>query len=80
MTYRDPRVTVEWATRLCEVDGKYGYFHTWEQRSDVIDASPFKGGHPGGQVSQVYGLVEFPDGIERIDPTHIKFCDLRKEN
>lgn len=21
---------IKWATRLCEVDGKLGYFHCWE--------------------------------------------------
>lgn len=75
MTYRDPQITVEWATRLCEVNGELGYFHTWEQWSDVIDSSPLLGGHPGGQVSQVYGIVEFKDGVRRVDPYRIKFCD-----
>ena len=75
MKYRDPQITVEWATRLCEVNGEFGYFHTWEQWSNVIDASPLRGGHPGGQISLVYGLVEFTDGIRRVDPVHIKFCD-----
>lgn len=33
------------------------------------------GGHPGGQIRQVYGIVEFKDGVWRIDPAKIKFCD-----
>ena len=33
------------------------------------------GGHPGGQIRQVYGIVEFKDGVRRIDPAKIKFCD-----
>ena len=66
---------IEWETRLCKVNGELGYFHTWEQWSNVIGASPLRGGHPGGQVSQVYGIVEFKDGVRRVDPTMIKFCD-----
>lgn len=31
---------VELPTRLCEVKGELGYFHLWEQWSNVIDASP----------------------------------------
>lgn len=50
-------------------------FHCWEQYSDVVDASPLRGGHPGGQVSQVFGIVEFKDGVRRVEPFHIKFCD-----
>ena len=66
---------IEWKTRLCKVDGELGYFHTWEQWSNVVDASPLRGGHPGGQVSQVYGIVEFKNGVRRVDPYRIKFCD-----
>ena len=36
------------------------------------------GGHPGGQIRQVYGIVEFKDGVRRIDPAKIKFCDDEK--
>lgn len=67
---------IRWETRLCEVDGELGYFHCWEHWSNVIDASPLRGGgHPGGQIRQVYGIVEFKDGVRRIDPAKIKFCD-----
>lgn len=34
-----------------------------------------RGGHPGGQIGQVYGIVEFRDGVRRVDPSSIKFCD-----
>ena len=54
---------------------KWVYFHCWENWSNVIDASPLRGGHPGGQIGQVYGIVEFKDGVRRIDPAKIKFCD-----
>ena len=52
-----------------------GSFHCWEHWANVIDASPLRGGHPGGQISQVYGIVEFSDGVRRIEPTKINFTD-----
>lgn len=58
-----------------EDKGELGYFHLWEQWSNVVDASPLRGGHPGGQIGQVYGIVEFRDGVRRVDPSSIKFCD-----
>ena len=51
------KMNVEFPTRLCEVNGKLGYFHRWEQWSKVVDASPLRGGHPGGQNGQVFGIV-----------------------
>ena len=68
-------MNVEFPTRLCEVNGKLGYFHRWEQWSKVVDASPLRGGHPGGQNGQVFGIVEFEDGVRRVGPSSIKFCD-----
>lgn len=69
--------------RLCIVKGRAGYFLGFEQYSDVIEPSLLQGGHPGGQYSRVYGLVEFAflEGghdltcIKRVSPTDIKFID-----
>lgn len=61
--------------RLCEVNGEIGYFHGWEVISDVISPSPMVGGHPGGQISGIYGIVEFPDRIVEVRPAQIKFRD-----
>lgn len=61
--------------RLCEVKGELGYFHCWEHWSNVVDASPLRGGHPGGQIGQVYGIVEFSDGVRRVEPSSIQFRD-----
>lgn len=80
MSYRDPQVTVGWVTRLCEVKGEFGYFHTWESWANVVDASLLRGGHPAGQVGQVYGIVEFGDGVRRVEPTSIRFCDELNSN
>lgn len=68
-------MSTEFLTRLCEVKGELGYFHLWEQWSNVVDASLLRGGHPAGQIGQVYGIVEFKDGVRRVDPESIKFCD-----
>lgn len=63
------------STRSCKVDGRPGYFHTWEQYSNPVPASPLIGGAPAGVVSQVFGIVEFSDGVERVQPYKIKFTD-----
>ena len=58
---------IKWETRLCEVNGELGYFHCWEHWANVIGASALRGGHPGGQVGQIYGIVEFPERIARLE-------------
>ena len=73
-------ITISRETRLCEVhfdfkDHRLGLFHMWEHYSQPIEASPLVGGAPAGVISRVYGIVEFPDGVKRVDPTQIKFCD-----
>ena len=61
--------------RLCKVNGKLGYFHCWEHYSTVIEPSPMIGGHPGGVISYVRGIVEFPDGVRQVPVKNIEFCD-----
>lgn len=68
-------IPIEWKTRECTVNGEPGYFHLWEQYSQPIPASPMIGGAPAGVFSEVYGIVEFSDGVRRVDPTNICFCD-----
>ena len=60
---------------MCTVNGQTGYFHTWETYSKPLEASPLRGGAPAGVFSKVFGIVEFKDGVRRVDPTDIKFCD-----
>lgn len=66
---------VEWKTRICTVNGKVGYFHTWEYYSKPLEASPLRGGSPAGVFSKIFGIVEFSDGVRRVEPTDICFCD-----
>lgn len=61
--------------RKCVVDGRPGYFHLWEQYSEVVAPSLLMGGHPGRTISRVFGIVEFADGVQRINPCDIKFVD-----
>lgn len=61
--------------RPCAVNGEKGYFHLWEHYSRPVDASPLIGGAPAGIISCVFGIVEFPDGIRRVEPTSIIFTD-----
>lgn len=73
-------VPIKIHTRDCVVDGQPGYFHTWEQYSQVVPPSPLVGGHPGGTIAQVFGIVEFTDGVRRVEPYDIKFVDEEHAN
>ena len=51
-------------------------FHCWGHRSELYGASPMIGGHPGGQVSGTFAIVEYEDGtIHEVEPTQIRFVD-----
>ena len=66
---------VEFPTRLCEVKGELGYFHLWEQWSNVVGASLLRGRHP---VGQVYGIVEFKDGVRRVLTLFLSSSAMRR--
>lgn len=68
-------IKIRYETRGCTVDGRPGYFHCWEHWMNVVGESALRGGHPAGQVGQVYGIVEFSDGVKRVDPVKIQFTD-----
>ena len=68
-------IKLSYKTRLCQVGDEIGDFHCWEQFSTVIEPGIAVGSHPGGQIAQMYGIVEFPDSVRRVDPTKIKFVD-----
>lgn len=65
-------ITIRPERRLCEVDGKLGYFHCWEQYATTV---PQIGPLPGGQESHLYGIVEFSKLIKRVNPEDIRFVD-----
>lgn len=72
-------IRVENELRLCTVEGRVGYFHTWEHFSQPLPGSARIGGPPAGVSSSVLGIVEFIDGVERVYPTKIKFCDEKNQ-
>lgn len=67
--------------RTCKFKGKNYLFHCFEQYANVVGASALVGGHPAGQISQVFALIEDESGnIKRVDPTEIKFTDNEFRN
>ena len=51
-------------------------FHCWNHHSELCEASPMIGGHPGGQVSGTFAIVEYEDGtIHEVEPTQIRIVD-----
>lgn len=55
--------------RLCEVNGVIGYFHCWEHYSTPCTR------YPEGLVFGVSGIVEFPEGVQYVEPDQIRFVD-----
>lgn len=68
-------ITISWNGRLCKVRDEYGYFQTWEYYAEPIREELFIGGAPAGMFSRVYGIVEFKDRVERVNPIDISFQD-----
>ena len=51
-------------------------FHCWNHRSELVGESPLRGGHPAGQVSGTFGIVEYEDGtVHEVEPHNIRFVD-----
>ena len=58
------------------VDGEKALFHRWENHAMVIEPSPMVGGHPGGQISQTYAIVEMESGqVREVKPSKVTFED-----
>lgn len=68
-------IPIKQHTRSCMVEGRPGVFHLWEQYSQPVQASPMIGGPPAGVISYVNGIIEFADGVKRVDPCYIEFTD-----
>ena len=62
--------------RTCRYKNEDYLFHCFEQYSNVVGESITIGGHPGGQISQMFALIEDERGrIKRVDPTMITSTD-----
>lgn len=73
-------VEIKKELRPCLVRGngkqKKALFHTWEQNSQIISPSVMVGGHNGGVVSFIMGVVESEAGeVIRVHPSQIQFVD-----
>lgn len=75
-------LTIETKLRPCYIIKEQGekvtktkaLFHCWDFISNVVDASPLVGGHPGGVIAYTAGIVELEDGsITLILPQSIQF-------
>lgn len=76
MSKLDTTITVKQELRPCTINGRKGLFHTWEQFHRIVPPSPMVGGHLGGQICEMFALVEFETGgIERISPDEVVFVD-----
>ena len=62
--------------RLCEVSyHQIGYFHCWtnDDRLELFNENGTT--KPIGIASKVFGIVEFEDRVELINPEEIRFVD-----
>ena len=85
MSTLDGKITIEKELRPCIIripDKKKQFkemkalFHCWDFRSEVIGESYLRGGHPAGQISATFAIVEYEDGaIHEVEPTQIRFLD-----
>ena len=79
------RIAVGYDLRPCiviaEGNAKNALFHRWVDEAEVIPPSPLRGGHEGGQMWVVYGMVEYEDGnVQLVYPQQIKFIDHMHSN
>lgn len=66
--------------RPCMVAGRKHLFHRWMERRWLVDASPLKGGHPGGLCAMTMALVEDERGqIREVYPREVHFLDTQQQ-
>lgn len=62
--------------RPCYVDGKKALFHCWFNVSQIVEPSFLVGGHNGGVLYDILGLVEDENGhMMKVYPRDIQFLD-----
>lgn len=66
--------------RPCLVNGKKALFHTWSNKSQIVEPSPLMGGHNGGVLEYTVGIIEYEDGqVSECIPSYIKFINSKNE-
>ena len=69
--------------RKCIVNNEDAFFHRWFEYSEIVSPSMMVGGHCGGLLKSILGIVEFSDGrVTTVPPTMIHFinCNDNKNN
>lgn len=73
-------IEVKLPLRPCKIGERDAIFHGWFPIAKPIPPSNLRGGHPGGQLSQVIGLVEWNNGtVHTAYPHEIRFLDTEKQ-
>lgn len=86
-------IDIGWDLRPCIISGQRtsrgitelpddepALFHCITHRANVIPPSLLKGGHPGGQLAEVYALVEYRDGhLEEVSLDRVQFLDSKEK-
>ena len=69
-------ISVKREVRTCYVRDRKALFHGWYPFSKIIEPSMLKGGHHGGVINYVLGIVEFEDGtVGYAGPEDVRFAD-----
>lgn len=59
---------------------KKALLHVITTRAYVVDASPLRGGHPGGQISIPVAVVEYEDGqLAKVELEAVQLLDTKAE-
>lgn len=77
MAKRESTITVTGSEyRPCIVSEQRALFHRWENKTQIVPPSPKAGGHGGGVLHFVMGIVENESGeVEEVMPYEIRFVD-----
>lgn len=71
---------INFGVRPCIVtqngEEKKALFHMWNNFAKPVAADVYAGGCPEGQISIVFGIVEYEDGsVDEVRPAQIRFVD-----
>lgn len=74
-------IEINFGVRPCIVtqngeEKKALFFHMWNNFAKPVAADVYAGGCPEGQISIVFGIVEYEDGsVDEVRPAQIRFVD-----
>ena len=75
-------IEINFGVRPCIVtqngEEKKALFHMWNNFAKPVAADVYAGGCPEGQISIVFGIVEYEDGsVDEVRPAQIRFVDYK---